>query len=122
MRRYLPAATLVVAGIVVWEAAIRLLRVPEYLLPAPSAIAADFGADGRLLLDNSLVTLREMAFGLLLAVAGALALAVVLQIPYRAWRLWELRRGNLSERSWPVWFGWMLVAALVLNWLANFIF
>ena len=52
-------------------------------------------------------------------VGWLIALAVVLQIPYRAWRLWELRCGIHSERSWPTWFGWLLVAALVLNWLAT---
>jgi putative hydroxymethylpyrimidine transport system permease protein len=103
MRRYLPAVTLVAAGIVVWEAAIRLLRVPEYLLPAPSAIAADFGADGRLLLDNSLVTLREMAFGLLLAVAGALALAVVLHLS-----------GTLRRALYPILIGSQTIPVVVL--------
>jgi len=52
-------------------------------------------------------------------VGWLIAMAVVLQIPYRAWRIWELRRGIYAEQSWPTWFGWMLVAALVLNWLAT---
>jgi hypothetical protein len=52
-------------------------------------------------------------------VGWLIALAVVLQIPYRAWRIWELRCGIYAEQSWPMWFGWMLVASLVLNWLAT---
>ncbi len=79
-RRYGPALVLVAVGLAVWEAAIRALHVPDYLLPAPSAIAADFPADGRLLLDNSLVTLREMGLGFALAVAAGLALAIVLHL------------------------------------------
>ena len=47
-----------------------------------------------------------------------MALAVVLQVPYRAWGLYELRRGVLSDRAWPTWFGNVLIAALILNWLA----
>jgi hypothetical protein len=47
-----------------------------------------------------------------------MALAVVLQVPYRAWGLYELRRGVISERTWPAWFGRFLIAALILNWLA----
>jgi hypothetical protein len=50
-----------------------------------------------------------------------MALAVVLQVPYRAWGLYELRRGVISDRTWPTWFGNVLIAALILNWLATLI-
>ena len=103
MRRYGPALALVAAGIAVWEAAIRLLRVPDYLLPAPSAVAADFGSDGRLLLDNSLVTLREMALGLLLAVAAGLGLAVVLHLS-----------GTLRRALYPILIGSQTIPIVVL--------
>jgi putative hydroxymethylpyrimidine transport system permease protein len=102
-RRYLPAAVLVASGIAAWEAAIHLLRVPDYLLPAPSAIVADFGPDGRLLLDNSLVTLREMALGLLLAVAAGLALAVVLHLS-----------GTLRRALYPILIGSQTIPIVVL--------
>lgn len=52
-------------------------------------------------------------------VGWLMAVAVVLQIPYRLWGLWEVHRGVLAERSWPTWFGRALIAALVLNWLFN---
>src|SRR6266704_3459996 len=103
MRRYGPAVALVAAGIAVWEAAIRLLRVPDYLLPAPSAVAADFGSDGRLLRDNSLVTLREMALGLLLAVAAGLGLAVVLHLS-----------GTLRRALYPILIGSQTIPIVVL--------
>jgi len=45
-----------------------------------------------------------------------LALAVVGQIPYRLYKLRELRE-RVVVRSWPVWFGYSLIAALILNWL-----
>jgi hypothetical protein len=50
-----------------------------------------------------------------------MALAVVLQVPYRAWGLYELRCGVISDRTWPTWFGNVLIAALILNWLATLI-
>jgi putative hydroxymethylpyrimidine transport system permease protein len=101
--RYGPAVALVAAGIAVWEGAIRLLRVPDYLLPAPSAVAADFGTDGRLLLGNALVTLREMALGLLLAVAAGLALAVVLHLS-----------GTLRRALYPLLIGSQTIPIVVL--------
>jgi hypothetical protein len=44
------------------------------------------------------------------------ALAVVAQIPYRAFALWELRR-VVRDRPWLMWIGYLLVAMLVINWL-----
>jgi putative hydroxymethylpyrimidine transport system permease protein len=102
-RRYGPAVALVTAGIAVWEAAIRALHVPDYLLPAPSAIAADFSADGRLLLSNSLVTLREMALGFALAVAAGLALATVLHLS-----------GTLRRALYPILIGSQTIPVVVL--------
>jgi hypothetical protein len=50
-----------------------------------------------------------------------LALAVVAQIPYRTFALWELNANRLSERAWPKWFGNLLIALLVANWLAQIV-
>ena len=34
--------SLAVAGIAVWEVAVRLLAIPDYLLPPPSGVAEEF--------------------------------------------------------------------------------
>lgn len=47
-----------------------------------------------------------------------LALAVVVQIPYRIYALRELRSGIVARR-WPAWFGNALIAALIVNWLVK---
>jgi hypothetical protein len=49
-------------------------------------------------------------------VGWLMALAVVAQIPYRIYGLLEMRSRTI-KRMWPVWFGYFLVAALILNWL-----
>jgi hypothetical protein len=51
-------------------------------------------------------------------VGWLLALAVLLQFPYRLLALRELRT-RVVERSWPKWFGWSLIAALIGNWVGN---
>ncbi len=77
MRRLWPLALL--AGAVgVWEVVVRAAHVPDYLLPAPSAIASALGSDAGLLASATLVTVREIVLGYLLAVALALMLAVLL--------------------------------------------
>jgi len=51
-------------------------------------------------------------------VGWLLAAAVMLQIPYRIFALCELRT-RVSQRTWPTWFGYTLIAALIINWLAK---
>ncbi|HEY8703813.1 MAG TPA: ABC transporter permease [Gaiellaceae bacterium] len=70
--------TLLTAAVGVWELVVRAAHVPDYLVPAPSAIASTLGSDAGLLASATLVTLREVVLGYLLAVALALALAVLL--------------------------------------------
>jgi hypothetical protein len=50
-------------------------------------------------------------------VGWLLALAVMAQIPYRVWRLRQLNHGIVAESKWPVWFGSLLIAALIVNWV-----
>jgi ABC-type nitrate/sulfonate/bicarbonate transport system permease component/ABC-type nitrate/sulfonate/bicarbonate transport system substrate-binding protein len=78
--RHGPALALSLAALGTWELAVRALRVPEYLLPAPSAVLADLLDDRRLLLDGAWVTLREMLGGIAIAVAAGLALALLLHL------------------------------------------
>ncbi|MGH7199928.1 MAG: DUF2752 domain-containing protein [Planctomycetaceae bacterium] len=47
-----------------------------------------------------------------------MALAIVLQIPYRGYALWSRRPHPLGRRG-PRLFGRLLFAALVLNWISN---
>src|SRR6266540_860251 len=75
MRRYGPALALVAAGIAVWEAAIRLLRVPDYLLPAPSAVAAGLGLAVVLHLSG---TLRRALYPILI---GSQTIPIVVLAP-----------------------------------------
>ena len=78
MRRWLPPLVLLAAGVGIWELVVRTADVPDYLFPAPSAVASALGGDWGLLGHATLVTAREMLLGYLLAVAVALLLAVVL--------------------------------------------
>jgi Protein of unknown function (DUF2752) len=49
-------------------------------------------------------------------VGWLLAAAVVGQLIYRPWMLYELRT-KLPTRDWPTWFGSVLIAVLIGNWL-----
>jgi putative hydroxymethylpyrimidine transport system permease protein len=78
MNRVWPPLALLAAAVGVWELVVRAAHVPDYLFPAPTAVSSSLAGDGGLLARATLVTAREMVLGYLLAVAGAVAIAVVL--------------------------------------------
>jgi NitT/TauT family transport system permease protein len=59
-----------------WEIAVVALRIPDYILPSPSVIAAKIVVSWQLLLWNGFVTLEEILFGFGLSVLVAIPLAV----------------------------------------------
>lgn len=78
MRRVGPPLALLAAAVATWELVVRLADVPDYLFPAPSAVASSLGSDAGLLARATAVTAREIVLGYLLAVLVALAIAVAL--------------------------------------------
>jgi putative hydroxymethylpyrimidine transport system permease protein len=79
-RAYAGAIALTVALIAAWQLAVWLGNVPEYLLPAPSAIIADLKADWVVLGPALWVTLREVLIGFVIATITGIGLAVVLHL------------------------------------------
>ncbi|HZR68098.1 MAG TPA: ABC transporter permease [Burkholderiales bacterium] len=75
MKRLAPLLGIAVF-LLAWEGAVRALRVPAYLLPPPSTIAATFVSEFPKLLLHGWVTFYEMVLGFALAVAVALPLAI----------------------------------------------
>jgi putative hydroxymethylpyrimidine transport system permease protein len=78
MRRLWPPFVLLAAVVGLWELVVRAAGVPDYLFPAPSAVASTLGADEGLLARATAVTVREIVLGYLLALAIALGIAVLL--------------------------------------------
>ena len=78
MKRYAPSLALLALAVGVWEVVVRVRNVPDYLFPAPTAVASAFGSDGRLLASATWVTVREIVLGFALAVVVALALAILI--------------------------------------------
>lgn len=56
---------------------------------------------------------RSLAFH---RIGWVIALAILGQIPYRIYRLKELK-SRVPDVQWPQWFGACLLALLVINWL-----
>src|SRR5690349_1461877 len=80
LRRCWPPALIILAGLGLWELIVRLAHVPAYLLPAPSAIAADLATDWPVLEPALVVTLQEVLLGFVIAAVAGVGLAVALHL------------------------------------------
>ncbi|RJQ13256.1 MAG: ABC transporter permease [Dehalococcoidia bacterium] len=78
LRDYAPAAALLLALLVVWEAAVRVLDVAPYLVPAPSRIARAFMEVRGTLPDHLRTTAAEAALGLAFSAALGAGCAALL--------------------------------------------
>lgn len=86
MRRWLAPPLLLAALVGIWqlaastEAIAGVLGIEPFLVPSPAEVARVLWEDRSLLAENAWVTLREIVFGLALAIAAGLAFAVVLHL------------------------------------------
>jgi putative hydroxymethylpyrimidine transport system permease protein len=101
--QYGPAILIIIAGIGLWELIIRLAHVPEYLIPAPSEVAADMRSDWPVLEPAVLVTLREILLGFVISAAAGVGLAVLLHLS-----------GTLRRAFYPILIGSQTIPIVVL--------
>ncbi|MBI2372275.1 MAG: ABC transporter permease [Deltaproteobacteria bacterium] len=72
-----PVVVLTALLLAAWEVATPLLQIPVFILPPPSATLRALMAERAVLLDHSLVTLKEIVLGFLIGDALGILLAVV---------------------------------------------
>lgn len=118
---------MMVAVLVVWEAAARLLSIPPYLLPAPSAIVASMDSNSAVLIKESIGTTFEILLGFALSVVVGvpLALAIYLWRPFAR----AVYPVLVSSQAVPkvavaplflVWFGFGLMPKVLIAFLIAF--
>lgn len=72
-QQYLPPIIVFVSLIAVWEIAVRVLNIPQFLLPAPSAIFGALGETFAIVTSSALYTFRSAVIGFIIGCgAGAL--------------------------------------------------
>jgi len=81
-RLIVPSAGILVF-LAVWEAAVRMLNVPAYLMPPPTAVFRVFVNEYQKLAYHGWVTTYEMLLGYALAVAVAIPLAIAITASQR---------------------------------------
>src|SRR4029077_18969960 len=76
LRIALPIVVLAL-GLLIWEAIVRINKIPPYILPSPSLILRTLIDDWELLSQSLLVTLATTVEGFLLAAFGGVGLALL---------------------------------------------
>ena len=76
MRRRTGALLIFVALFLVWEFAVRLFGIKEYLLPPPSKVFTEFIRRHEIVMAGAWVTTQEIIWGYLIAVAVSIPLAL----------------------------------------------
>ena len=75
-REYAPAALVLVAGLLLWEAVVYVFSIEFYLLPAPHVIVQSFRETYPFLLEAGLYTFTEAAAGFALGCGGGILAAM----------------------------------------------
>src|SRR5438046_6546416 len=80
VRRYLPAAALLVAFVLIWQGVASLPGVDNLTLASPVETWHSLKVDRSLLVSNMWVTLEEVALGLAIAVVAGVGSAVLMHL------------------------------------------
>lgn len=111
LSRALPPVTVLVLVVVGWEAYVRVMGVPSYLLPRPSEVLRSFVADGVDLLDGLLWTTLAAAAGFAASAVIGVLIAVVLSSSVLVRR--ALYPYTLFFQTVPI----VAIAPMLLFWL-----
>jgi NitT/TauT family transport system permease protein len=111
----------------IWEAAVRLLAVPIYLLPPPSTIFLDFLAHWHRVGQNTLITTQEIVAGYLAAVLISIPLALVIayshfmeETVYPIIVSFQIVPKIAIAPLFIIWFGFGFTPKLLLVFLLSF--
>lgn len=77
-RRGLTTVLTLGVSFVVWEAVVRLFEIPQFLVPAPSAVWTTLRARGGFFVRHAYVTLGETVAGFLVGLVVGIALALLI--------------------------------------------
>jgi NitT/TauT family transport system permease protein/putative hydroxymethylpyrimidine transport system permease protein len=133
LRRVLPPGLVLAALLGLWQIAAStgtiadLLSLEPYLVPSPAEIASSLWENRGLLAENGWVTLREMVFGILAAIAVGVGFAIAMH------RWWVVRDAAypliVASQTIPilviapiliVWFGYGIAPKVVIIALVCF--
>ena len=121
-----PVVTVVIL-LALWEAGVRLLQVPEFLVPAPSRVVAKVQEHMGLLIRHGWITTKEILLGYLLSIVVGIPLGLAIFLwPAFARSVYPLL---VSSQAVPkaaiaplfvIWFGFGLLPKVLVAFLIAF--
>jgi NitT/TauT family transport system permease protein len=125
--RYLSPSLTLLALLVLWEAAVAVFKVPDYVLPAPGRILVEMIAQRTVLWGHTVVTTGEVLAGFSLSVAVGIPLSIlIVYSPFFERTVYPLL---VSSQTIPkvaiaplflFWFGFGLTSKIVVAFLIAF--
>lgn len=122
-----PAAAALVLLLAAWQLVCVLELVPGYMLPSPVQVARAFWEERALLLEHSVITLKEAFIGLAVGVAIGFVFAVLMdtfELLYRAfYPILVLTQTVPTVAIAPLlvlWFGYEMTPKIILIVIATF--
>jgi NitT/TauT family transport system permease protein len=113
--------------LIVWELSVKIFSIPQFILPAPSAILASYATWSEAVIENSLFTLKTTLIGFSLALVAGLLLGFLIGYSKLAYTtLYPLLVGfNTIPKValvplLAIWFGIGAVPAVITAFLLAF--
>jgi NitT/TauT family transport system permease protein len=113
--------------VTIWETSVRIFSIPEFILPSPLAILEEVGPWGKVVLDNSLITLTTTLIGFFIALATGILLGFLIGYSKVAYStLYPLLVGfNTIPKValvplMAIWFGIGAIPAIITSFLLAF--
>lgn len=104
--------TIIILGFLgIWQSAVWMFQIPQWLLPTPSAIAIELVNSRVLLWEHTIVTIQEIIIGFLFALVAGISLA--LSISYSRLMEKSLYPFVVASQTIPI----IAIAPLLLIWV-----
>src|SRR5215475_4906618 len=117
----------IVILMLVWVGAVHLFRIPDYLLPPPSAVLAEIVDHGGILTNHALATLTVIVSGFLLSVLIGIPLALAISFwpffnrtVYPVIVFSQLIPKIAIAPLFVIWFGFGFLPKLLIAFLISF--
>lgn len=117
----------IVAFLLVWELLVRVLKVPVYILPAPSVVLRNVAVNWRSLAGAAAFTVQPMILGFLLAVVLGVLIALgiafsakVQAIAYPLLVFLQIVPKIAVAPLFIIWFGFGMIPKVLLVFLLSF--
>ena len=127
LKRNIPSITAVTILLIIWQLICTMGLVPSYMLPSPIEVMQAFVSEFPLLLENSVITLKEAFIGLVLGVSVGFCAAVLMDafdILYKAfYPLLIITQTVPSVAIAPLlvlWLGYEMTPKIVLIVISTF--